>query len=285
MIARMLAALGATATVLAGCGGQDPMAQAADTAPHATVLPLSRVEVGDVSVVPDPSHPDRALLHVRTSRPMICAVVWGTTTGFGNLDDSTDMGGTGLTVHDVSLPGVRPGVPYVYLVEGATADGTLYRSTVGLFTLPASAATTPPHASSDGADLARGARVVAVSSAYSAAFAAANAVDGDPSTEWATRGDGNRAFITIDLGAPMRIGAVEFVTRSMADGSAITSSYGVVVDGGHMFGPFPAGTPADPRPSPLAVTGRILRFQVLSSTGGNTGAIEVRVLPPGGRPS
>jgi hypothetical protein len=32
----------------------------------------------------------------------------------------------------------------------------------------------------------------------------------------------------------------------------------------------------------VGVTGRVLRFQVTASSGGNTGAIEVRVLAPAG---
>jgi hypothetical protein len=125
--------------------------------------------------------------------------------------------------------------------------------------------------------------VIGVSSEYSASFAAANAIDENPDTEWSSKGDGNGAFITLDLGAPRRIAAVEFITRSMADGTAITSTYSVTVDGTRTLGPFPAGTRVDPKASAVSVTGRTLRFQVTTSSGGNTGAIEIRVLaPPGG---
>jgi hypothetical protein len=237
-----------------------------------------------VSVRADPARPDRAVLQLTTTQPMICAVVWGETDGFGRMNNSLDMNGGGLTRHDVVLPGARPGVPYRFIVQGTTADGTLYRSAVATFTIPASVPSDAPAGTADGygADLARSARVVAVSSEYSPSFAAANAVDGDPGTEWATRGDGDRAFITLDLGTPRRIAAVEFITRSMADGTAIASAYTVTVDGGRVLGPFPAGTLPVPRPSPVGVTGRVLRFQVTASSGGNTGAIEVRVLAPAG---
>lgn len=270
------------AAQLAGCGGQGSALPSTDGGAAVRVMPFSRVEEGSISVVPDPTAADRAILHVRTTQPMICAVLWGRTGRFGHLDNSSDMAGTGLMRHDVYLPGAQPGVRYQYVVEGFTADGTLYRSPVGVFTLAAAGGVMQPATLPYGADLTRSARVVAVSSEYSPAFAATNAIDGDPTTEWATRGDGNGAFITLDLGAARRIAAVEFVTRSMADGTSITLSYTVTIDGTRTFGPLAAGTPGAPRPSPVDAGGRIVRFQVASSSGGNTGAIEVRVLAPPG---
>jgi hypothetical protein len=63
----------------------------------------------------------------------------------------------------------------------------------------------------------------------------------------------------------------------MSDGSAITRTFAVVVDGRKRFGPFPAGTRADPRVAKVSFTGRRLRFEVVRSTGGNTGAAEIEV--------
>jgi hypothetical protein len=66
----------------------------------------------------------------------------------------------------------------------------------------------------------------------------------------------------------------------MADGSAITVSYYIVVDDGERLGPFPAGTPALSALQPIATQGRTFRFEVAESTGGNTGAVEVRLYGP-----
>ena len=88
-------------------------------------------------------------------------------------------------------------------------------------------------------------------------------------------GDGDGAYLVIDVGEVVEIGAVEFVTRSMSDGSAITETFTVSVDGGEPSGPFPAGTPATRRPAEVDMTGQEFRFQVDSSTGGNVGAVEV----------
>ena len=57
-----------------------------------------------------------------------------------------------------------------------------------------------------------------MSSQWSSAYRATNAVDGKLSTEWASAGDGDRAFITIDFGRPRKITGIAFVTRAMSDG-------------------------------------------------------------------
>jgi hypothetical protein len=66
----------------------------------------------------------------------------------------------------------------------------------------------------------------------------------------------------------------------MADGTAITRTYTVTVDGTTTFGPFTAGTAATPQIAVVATSGRQLRFDVETSTGGNVGAVEVRALGP-----
>ena len=61
----------------------------------------------------------------------------------------------------------------------------------------------------------------------------------------------------------------------MSDGSSITTTYTVTVDDGTVFGPFDAGM--TPPLVDVEFSGRILRFDVESSTGGNTGAVEIEV--------
>jgi len=124
--------------------------------------------------------------------------------------------------------------------------------------------------------MARNATVASVSSEFSNVFAAANAIDGNPATEWSSRGDGDDAFITIDLGSERAVSAIRFVTREMSDGSSIATTYTVAVDG-EVFGPFDAGL--DPPLIDVNFTGRVLRFDIESSTGGNTGAAEIEVFP------
>ena len=106
--------------------------------------------------------------------------------------------------------------------------------------------------------------------------------DGDLATEWSTRGDGDDGYLVVDLGEAVPIAAVDFVTRSMGDGSAVTETFTVSVDGGAPYGPFPAGTPRARRLADLVARGRVLRFEVVTSTGGNVGAVEIGVYPPSG---
>jgi hypothetical protein len=194
------------------------------------------------------------------------------------------MNGTGIVQHDVFLPGAQPGGTYYFRLQGSAADGQLYQSEIATFTLPEVEEPSAGEQMTDhGENLALGAAVVDVSSEFSGdAWAAANALDGDLGTEWSTSGDGDDGFIVIDLGSAQQVAGVEFVTRSMADGSAITDRYTVTVDGGETFGPFPAGSPSNPRFAEAEFTGRELRFEISSSTGGNTGAVEIRVFAPSG---
>lgn len=256
------------ALLAAACGSDD-----ADQ----SVRPFEEVQGSDLVFENDPTFPGRGIFRVATTEPMICAIVWGDTDQLGNINNSLEMNGTGIVQHNVFLPGAEAGQTYFYRVQGSAADGTLYQSELATFTLPE--ADNAGDTSADGDDatnLALQASVVEVSSEFGEGWSGANAIDGDLATEWATAGEGDSASIVIDLGRPMEVGAVEFLTRTMADGSATATTFMVTVDG-TPFGPFPAGNPADAMPAEVAAQGQILQFDVESSTGGNTGAIEIRV--------
>jgi hypothetical protein len=268
----VLVAIG-TLVLATGCGGDDDGEGAGD------VRPFSDVQVGDFVFEADPTNPERGIFRVETTEPMICAIVWGETEDFGNFNNSLAMNGTGIVEHDVFLPGAQAERTYYFQVQGSTADGTLYRSETATFTIPeGEAAAVTAEAAEQRENLALGATVVDVSSEFSEAFAAVNAIDDSGTTEWSSAGDGDDAFIAIDVGEERDIAGVEFITRSMLDGTAITETFTVTLDGGDPLGPFPAGTPAEPNFAPVDVTGRVVRFDVETSTGGNVGAVEVRVL-------
>ncbi len=227
------------------------------------------IQVGQLSLVPDPSG-TMATLRVRTSIKIVCAVAYGETSAYGHLTTTRTMDPAGSLDHTPVLTGLRPATTYVYRLQGVGADGRLYRSPVYSFRTPASDTTRLP-----GRNVAVGATVLQVSSAFSPDYAGKYAVDGDPGTEWASLGDGNHAFITIDLHRIVEVVAVAFRTRSMSDGTAITRTFSVTVDGKKTYGPFPVlpGSAVNR----LAFTGRVIRFNVVRSTGGNTGASEVAV--------
>jgi hypothetical protein len=270
-----LAVVLATVALVAACS--DGESGAGDSG----VRPFAEVQASALGFENDATFPDRGIFRVTTTEPMICAIVWGETEALGRFNNSLDMNGTGIVEHNVFLPGARAGATYYYRVQGSTADGRLYQSELATFTLPAVGASGGVSPSQPvGANLALDATVEELSSEFSASWSGANALDGDLTTEWSSAGDGNDAFITVDLGAERDVAAVEFVTRSMPDGSAITMSYSVVVDGEERLGPFVAGTPAEPALQRVAISGRRLRFEVEESTGGNTGALEIRAFGP-----
>lgn len=262
----------AAAIVLGACSSTST------TTSGTAVHPFDEIRASDVAFQADLTDPTRDIFHVTTKIPTICAIVWGPDTTFGRFNNSLSMNGTGITQHDVILPNVTPGATYSYLIQGTAADGTLYRSPIATFTIPAtsSVANTMP-TSLPGTDITSHAKVSKVSSEYSTTFAATNAIDGNPSTEWATKGDGDHGSITLDLGTTTDIKGVEFVTRSMADGTAITSTYTVSIDNGPPLGPFDASTVARPHPVSLTATGRTVCFDIAKSSGGNVGAVEIRI--------
>jgi hypothetical protein len=245
------------------------------------VRPFSEVQADDFVFEADPTNLERGIFRVSTTEPMICAIVWGETDAFGNFNNSLAMNGTGIVDHDVFLPGAIPGRTYYYQVQGSTADGTLYRSETATFTIPEPDNSGDVAAAVDrGPNLALDATVADVSSEFNDSFAATNAIDDSGTSEWSSAGDGDDAFITIDLGASREIAGVEFITRSMLDGTAVTETFTVTVDDGATLGPFPAGTPAEPNVATIEATGRVFRFDVDTSTGGNVGAVEIRILAP-----
>lgn len=276
---RSLLTLGAV-TVLAAtaCTSSDGGEPTTASAAQAEVRPFSEIQDGEVTFEADPLDPSAGIFRVDTTEPAICAIVWGETDQFGRFNNSLAMNGTGIIEHDVKLPDLEPGREYQYVLQGTTADGTLYRSEVDTFVIPeGDGGGTAASAPDLGDNLALDATVADVSSEFNDSFAAANAVDGDLATEWSSRDDGDDAFITLDLGAETDLAGVAFLTRSMADGTAITETFTVTVDDGEVLGPFPAGSPADPQVAEVSASGQQLTFRVDTSTGGNVGAVEVQV--------
>ena len=275
MRTRALVLLSGLALAVVACGGDDSTAQV-------DVRPFEDIQASEVTFENDITFPGRAIMRVTTTEPAICAIVWGETEDLGRFNNSLDMNGTGIIQHDVVLPDAAPGTTFFYRLQGSTADGTLYQSDLMTFELPdVQSAESDAVADFDrNANLALGASVTAVSSQFSDSWAGSNAVDGDLATEWATSGDGDGAFIEVDLGSPQVVTGFEFLTRSMTDGSSITTTFTVSVDGGEPLGPFEAGNPAAPVLNDAEATGQVFRFSVDGSTGGNTGAIEIGIYGP-----
>lgn len=211
-----------------------------------------------------------AILSVTTNLEMACAVVFGQSEDLGEgIATDDDMGGGAHTTHQAVLAGLEPDTLYYYRVQGSGADGRLYQGELSTFRTPAAG---PSDAL--GPNVALDAQVTDVSSEFSSSFAAANAVDGDSSTEWSTAGDGDGASITLDLGQETDIVGFGFRSRSMSDGTAVVETYTVTINGATL-GPFPAG--AGLVVSSATTRGQLLTIDAVTTSGGNTGATEIEV--------
>jgi F5/8 type C domain len=237
------------------------------------------VQVGTTKVETHPGGTE-AVIRVTTDPATVCAVAVGKSEALGRIANDPNMRGTAITEHAVVLRNLVPSTTYRYRLTATDAAADVYQTpgTLTFETRPAAKAS----AGASGPDLALHAKVVDVSSVYSSAFAASNALDGALATEWSSNGDGDHAFLTIDLGKRVAVTGVAFRTREMGDGSAITRSFSVVVAGGKRYGPFRAGDRRAARIAAVSFTGRILSFEVDKSTGGNTGAAEIEVYGAGG---
>lgn len=255
----------------AACGGS------ADT----EVRPFAEIQVGEprVEIVNEGT---AAIVTVVTDVDAVCSVAFGETAALGRIATDRDMGGVGHRDHLVILNDLEPDRTYSFKFSGADADGVLYQSRDFLtFTADPAPAVGAGEGAVDertiGRNVVAEATVVDASSEFSSGFAASMALDGDVTTEWSTAGDGDDGFVTIDLGRPVDVGGVAFRTRAMSDGSSITRTFSVVVDDGERLGPFAAGDRATSDVAAVSFTGRVLRFEIDESTGGNTGAIDLEV--------
>lgn len=236
----------------------------------AGIRPFNLVEVGK-TVFHFAANGRSVSVHVDTSPPTVCAIAYGKTAALGSIADDPNMGGTAISQHTIVLSGLTPGTTYRYKLTATDAQALVFQ------TPELASFTTPRPVATHERDVAIGAKVVGVSSQWSSAYKAENAVDGNLSSQWASNNNGNHAWITIDLGRAYNVNGVAFITRQMTDGSAITKTFAVVVDGHRRYGPFAAGNGLDPRIARVSFTGRLIRFEVVTSTGGNTGATEVEV--------
>ena len=126
-----------------------------------------------------------------------------------------------------------------------------------------------------------GGSVAAVSSnfgggANDSAFGAANALDGNPATEWSSADDGDTAWIDVELPSVTNVTSVGFWTRTMGD-SAQVNSFQVTTDRGETYGPFAVDDATTIYRFDARFTAKRLRFELLNTTGGNTGALEIEV--------
>lgn len=265
---------------LAACGSGAAPSGTAVSNPNAIVRPLSDILVSGPEFVGTTL--DDLTVKLETKIPVACAVVYGETTAYGGIATDTDMAGGGHTDHHPSLTNLKPDTVYHFRFQGSAADGTFYVSEDVTYRTPkASAAPANQPPGKNVALMSEGAAIRAVSSNFgggdnASSFGANNAIDGDLSTQWSSNGEGDAAWIEIDLGKDTPVSAVGFRTRTMGT-SAQISQFRVLTDKGDTFGPFDLADASQIYYFPLDTIARTLRFEVVKSSGGNTGAAEIEV--------
>ena len=175
---RLTIAFAAAAVLLAACGnGAD------DTA---DIQPIDAILAADVDISVDPSG-TTATLAVDTTIPVACAVIYGTDDTYGAIAVDNDMQGGAHHNHGPLLTGLEPDTEYQYILQGSDAAGTIYRSDPLTFRTPRATD------NAFGTNIAPTGTIIDVSSEFSDAFAATNAIDDNLATEWSTAGDGDSA--------------------------------------------------------------------------------------------
>ena len=272
-----LVALATVALLAVACGGGSESGGASGEGGVAT-RPIEEILVGEIHVTNLTA--TSAAVEVETSLPVVCSVVYGPTTAYGAQSTDPEMGGLPHRDHGAPLRGLAPETTYHFRLQGTGSDGTVYVSRDLTLTTPAeTAAAAGAEGASLGANVASGAagaRVADASSTFgdSPAWAPENAIDGDPATQWSSAGDGDGAFITVELAAATSLAGVGVWTRTMGSSAQITR-FRVVTDDGTALGPFDVPTADRLYTFPVDVEARTLRFEVVASSGGNTGLVEV----------
>lgn len=270
LLGTLVLAIGVALSLLA-CGGDDNPSAGVE------IRPIEEILVGDIRVIDVSS--SGAVVQVETSEPVVCSVVFGEDESYGNQATDMDMAGGAHSQHSAVLRGLDPDTEYHYRLQGSDSSGALYMSEDMTFRTAAddgSSATGDNLAAS-----AAGARIIDASSTFgdSASWSAENAIDGDASTEWSSDGDGDAAFIEVELAEPAEIAAVGVWSRTMGTSAEITR-FRVITDTGETLGPFDLPGASGMHVFLANVTASRLRFEAVSSTGGNTGFVEVATYAP-----
>ena len=278
---RLLMLLSIAVIALAACSPDEP--DEVENAPAITegITFRSIDEIIDAELeVTDFANDGTATLPIHTTVPVACTVVYGTTPEFGSLTLDQDMDGGTHSDHNPLLSGLEPDTDYYFRTQGVDDDGNIYLSEVMTFTTPpldTSQAETENLASPE-----NGAEIIGYSSAFGGAelddrWGAGSAFDDNPNSEWSSAGDGNDAWVEIELERRARIDSVDFRSRSMSDGTAIALAFTITTDDGETFGPFELPDTDSSYAFDIGIEAKTLRFDLVDTTGGNTGVVDIAV--------
>lgn len=240
------------------------------------IMPLSVVTESDMQVF-DVTDTTARVNFVGTI-PLACYLVYGIDESFGFVTNDPDMAQAAIIDHNPVLLDLEPDTEYVFRMQGIGEDGVIYVSELYRFrTLP-----TSDEISANLLSPENGAVVLEVSSNFGSQpndgrWGILNAFDGNSATEWSSNGDGNNAYFVVELSGEHRIHTIEYRTRAMNDGTAITEAFTITTDSGEVYGPFEVEAYTDLTTFEVDFVATTLHYDVQQSTGGNTGIIDIAV--------
>ncbi len=271
---RLCSLLLASVVCATACSDSDSGGNDSDAAANAVEFQNLRVE--DVGAY-------RVVVRFTTSAPTTCEAEFGVseTNRDRTATDPNMEPDTYQTEHEVPLEDLAPNTTYYMAARAETEAGQEYVSQVLQFTTGDGAAV---DSMTNVAAMTEGTTITAVSSNFGngsndSTWGANNAFDGMMATEWSSNGDGDDAFVDIDLGASKTFSVIGFRSRKMVDGTSIIEKFQLVVDGTTTLGPFDSPEP-DIRyvfelDAPVSATS--VRLEAVETSGGNTGVKELQL--------
>lgn len=228
----------------------------------------------------------RGVVHFDTTVPTSCDVIFGTAAD-ALEDTATDPDmepGELALAHSVPLEDLAPETRYYLRARGTDASGRMETSELLEFATTSSDDATAGR--QNVALIGEGTTVIEVSSNWSggdndSGFGIHKALDGSMSSEWSSDGDGDDAYVELDLGAERELTYFAFRSRMMNDGTSIVTSVRIIDldDAGRE--PEVFATPDHTVRYVFALaqirTTRRVRIEAVTTTGGNTGAKEIQL--------
>jgi hypothetical protein len=255
---------------------QDLIAQREGSAYELT--PADAGQVLSASVQVENIGTQRADVRFTSKVPTLASTAFGPDADYGR---SARMASAApLLSHEVPLMALTPGSAYMAHVLLIDQRATVFQHQPLEFeTLEQTAIS---ETFNNIALLDRGSVVSAVSGNWgggdlNSSYGANHAIDNNPTSEWSSDGEGNNAWIEITLEQPSEVNGIGFWTRTMGD-SAQISRFRVIANGDIVLGEF--DLPDADQVFRFSVPETLvtqLRFEVVESSGGNTGARSIEV--------
>jgi hypothetical protein len=227
----------------------------------------------------------RAVVRFDTSVPATCEVIFGVASE--NLDNvalDPDMEPGELALeHNIPIEDLQPETTYYFRARATDADGNTEETELDEFSTIAG--DDPTEGLENVALLAAGTTVQALSSNWGgggndSSYGIHKALDGMMSTEWSTAGDGDDAFVELDLGQERTITHLAYRSRMMVDGTSIVEKIRLIdldSDKETSILATPDHTLRYVFALPEPWTTRHVRLEAVTTTGGNTGGKEIEL--------